>query len=272
MTTTTTTTTTPTSSFTASSTPSRRLVLVTGGSRGLGRSAVLALAARGFDIAFTYVRDEAAAATVAREARERGARALALRLDSADLATFPAFVRTLQQQMGRGGLADRLHGLVHNGATGLHAPYESTTPAEFDAQHAVHVRGPFFLTQALLPLMADGGRILHVSSGLTRFTVPGYAAYAAMKGAVEVMTRYLAKELGARGLRVNTIAPGAIATDFNGGAVRDTPALNAALASQTALGRVGEPDDIGPLVASMMDDAHGWLTGQRVEASGGMFL
>ncbi len=155
---------------------------------------------------------------------------------------------------------------------GQHATFADTTVAEFDALMNTHFRGPFFLTQALLPLIADGGRILNVSSGLTRFSMPGYAAYAAMKGAVEVMTRYLAKELGPRGISVNTIAPGAIATDFGGGRVRDDAQLNQFVASITALGRPGLPDDIGPVMATLLGDGTRWINGQRVEASGGMFL
>jgi len=250
----------------------RRLVLVTGGSRGLGRNAARALAARGFDVVVTFQRAAAEAAEAVAEIERAGARGAALQLDTGDAASFPGFVDRLHALLGRDGRADRLHGLVNNAGVGVHASFAETTPAQFDHLVAVHVKGPFFLAQALLPLLADGGRILNVSSGLARFTVPGYAAYATMKGAVEVMTRYQAKELGARGIAVNTLAPGAIETDFGGGAVRDTPALNAALAAQTALGRVGLPDDIGPLVASMMDDAHGWISGQRIEASGGMFL
>ncbi|HSV81712.1 MAG TPA: SDR family oxidoreductase, partial [Ramlibacter sp.] len=136
----------------------------------------------------------------------------------------------------------------------------------------IHLKGPFFLTQALLPLLNDGGRIVNVSTGLTRFSVPGFAAYAAMKGAVEVLTRYQARELGARGIAVNTVAPGAVATDFGGGAVRDQPQMRGFLAGQTALGRVGEADDIGPVVASLLSPDNGWVNGQRIEASGGMYL
>jgi NAD(P)-dependent dehydrogenase (short-subunit alcohol dehydrogenase family) len=162
--------------------------------------------------------------------------------------------------------------LVNNAGIGGHVGFAETTEAQFDELVNVHLKGVFFLTQKLLPLIADGGRILNVSSGLTRFTLPGYTAYAAMKGAIEVLTRYLAKELGPRGIAVNVLAPGAIATDFGGGAVRDNAQLNAFVASQTALGRVGEADDIGGVVASLLTSANGWINGQRIEASGGMFL
>ena len=155
---------------------------------------------------------------------------------------------------------------------GIHAAFADTTEAQFDQLLNAHLKGPFFLTQTLLPLLADGGSILNVSSGLTRFSLPGYAAYAAMKGGIEVLSRYQAKELGARGIRVNTLAPGAIETDFGGGTVRDNAQLNAFVASQTALGRVGLPDDIGQVVASLLADESGWINAQRIEASGGMFV
>ena len=250
----------------------RRVVLVTGGSRGLGRAAALALADRGVDVLVTYQRAADEAAAVVAEVERRGARGAALALDTTDTASFAAFADRVRTLIGRDGGPGRLHALVNNAGFGAHAALADTTEAQFDALVAVHLKGPFFLTQALLPLLADGGRVLNVSSGLTRFTVPGYGAYAAMKGAVEVLGRYQARELGARGIAVNTLAPGAIETDFNGGAVRDNAAVNAALAAQTALGRVGRTEDIGPLVAALLDDAHGWITGQRIEASGGMFL
>jgi NAD(P)-dependent dehydrogenase (short-subunit alcohol dehydrogenase family) len=166
----------------------------------------------------------------------------------------------------------RLDFLVNNAGIGIHAPFAQTTEAQFDELVRVHLKGPFFLTQALLPLLADGGRILNVSSGLARFTVPGYAAYAAMKGGIEVLTRYQARELGERRIRVNTLAPGAIETDFGDGVVRDNAAMNQQLAAQTALSRVGRPEGIGAAVAALLSDDTGWVNGQRVEASGGMFL
>lgn len=162
--------------------------------------------------------------------------------------------------------------LVNNAGTGLYAPYTETTEAQFDDAMNIHFKGPFFLTQQLLPLIKDGGRILNVSSGLARFTQPGSGTYAAMKGAMEVLTRYQAKELGARGISVNIIAPGAIETDFGGGRVRDNAELNQLLASQTALGRVGLPDDIGDAIAALLSDKLGWMNAQRIEVSGGMFL
>lgn len=162
--------------------------------------------------------------------------------------------------------------LVNNAGMGAHAGIAETTEVQFDALMNAHFKGVFFLTQRLLPILADGGRILNISSGLTRFSIPGYAAYAAMKGAVEVLTRYMAKELAPRGIAVNVLAPGAIATDFGGGVVRDDPGTNAMIAGLTALGRVGEPDDIGGAVAALLSPGANWITGQRIEASGGMFL
>lgn len=249
-----------------------RTALVTGGSRGLGRDAVLHLARAGWDLVFTFHSRTDEAEAVAAEVRALGRRAVALQLDAGDVAAFPAFVEALRVALADGLGRPVLDAVVHNAGFGVHAAFAETTQADFDALMNVHLKGPFFLTQAMLPLLADGGRILHVSSGLTRFSLPGYAAYATMKGAVEVLTRYLAKELGARGIRVNTLAPGAIETDFGGGAVRDNAQLNAYVASQTALGRVGRPEDIGGAVAALLSDEAGWVTGQRIEASGGMFI
>ncbi len=247
------------------------IVLVTGGSRGLGRNMAQHLAGQGSDIVLTYRSESGEAQAVVAAIEAHGRRAAALPLDVGDSATFPAFVESVRAVLAGWG-CERLDALVNNAGMGIHASFADTTEAQFDQLVNVHLKGPFFLTAALLPLIADGGRILNVSSGLTRFTLPGYAAYAAMKGAIEVLSRYQAKELGARGIGVNTLAPGAIATDFGGGAVRDDAQLNAFVASQTALGRVGEADDIGAAVASLLSPANRWINGQRVEASGGMFL
>jgi NAD(P)-dependent dehydrogenase (short-subunit alcohol dehydrogenase family) len=249
------------------------IALVTGGSRGLGRSMVESLAARGVDVLFTYQSREAEAADLVRSIEQAGTgvRAAALQLDVGDSASFPAFAQRVREQLGR-WQRDRIDHLVNNAGVGVHAAFAETTEAQFDLLAAIHLKGPFFLTQALLPLIADGGRILNVSSGLARFALPGYAAYAAMKGGVEVLTRYLAKELGERGIAVNTVAPGAIETDFGGGAVRDNAQLNAFVASQTALGRVGRPDDIGRAVAALLSDDGRWINAQRIEISGGMFV
>jgi NAD(P)-dependent dehydrogenase (short-subunit alcohol dehydrogenase family) len=253
---------------TASSTATRRIVLVTGGSRGLGRNTAEHLARQGFDVVLTY-RERA---DDAQAAEALGGRAAALQLDVARSAGFADFAARVRQALADTWQADRLDALVHNAGIGINAPFAATTEAQFDELVAIHLKAPFFLSQHLLPLLRDGGSIIHLSSGLTRFTQPGYAAYASMKGGVEVLTRYLARELGPRGIRVNTVAPGAIATDFGGGRVRDDAQVGAALASQTALGRVGQPDDIGPVVAALLQPGMGWVQGQRIEASGGMFL
>jgi NAD(P)-dependent dehydrogenase (short-subunit alcohol dehydrogenase family) len=247
---------------TASSTATRRIVLVTGGSRGLGRNTAEHLARQGFDVVLTY----------RERADEAHAAVAALQLDVARSAGFADFAARVRQALADTWQADRLDALVHNAGIGINAPFAATTEAQFDELVAIHLKAPFFLSQHLLPLLRDGGSIIHLSSGLTRFTQPGYAAYASMKGGVEVLTRYLARELGPRGIRVNTVAPGAIATDFGGGRVRDDAQVGAALASQTALGRVGQPDDIGPVVAALLQPGMGWVQGQRIEASGGMFL
>lgn len=248
-----------------------RTLLITGGSRGLGRNAALALAADGADIVLTYRSQSTAADEVVAQIEALGRRAAALPLDVADSSSFPAFVERLQAQLTDWG-RERLEGLVNNAGEGHYALIADTTPASFDHLVNVHLKGPYFLTQALLPLLADGSRILNVSSGLARFSLPGSSAYAMMKGGIEVFTRYLAKELGARGISANTLAPGAIETDFGGGRVRDDAGINAMVASSTALGRAGKPDDIGPAVVALMSADTRWINAQRVEASGGMFI
>lgn len=252
------------------------VVLITGGSRGLGRSMALALAAQGSDVVFTYRSQQAEAQGVVKQIEALGRRALAIELDLGQgqgmSARFAAFTDTVREALAQRWQVARIDALVNNAGVGVHARVGDTTEDQFDLLFNLHLKGVFFLTQALLPLLRDGGRILNLSSGLTRFALPGYAAYASMKGGVEVLTRYLAKELGPRGIAVNTLAPGAIETDFGGGAVRDNPELNRFVASQTALGRVGLPEDIGGVVAALLSPASGWVNAQRIEASGGMFL
>ncbi|XXT20257.1 SDR family oxidoreductase [Sorangium sp. So ce429] len=248
------------------------VALVTGGNRGLGKSMALHLAERGVGVVITYRGNAAEAADVVKEIEAKGGKAAALALDVANTRGFDAFVEAVKAELaGRFG-RDRLDFLVNNAGIGVHASFAETTEEQFDALVNVHLKGTFFLTQKLLPLIADGGRILNVSSGLARLTFPGYAAYAAMKGGVEVLTRYLAKELGPRKISVNVLAPGAIETDFGGGAVRDNAELNKMIAAQTALGRVGLPDDIGGVVAMLLSPESHWITGQRIEASGGQML
>lgn len=249
-----------------------RIALITGGSRGLGRSTALKLAEHGTDVIITYHRNETEAETVVQQIRAAGRRAAALQLDTSDVAGFDAFAMRLGELLTRSFGSGRFDCLVNNAGFGDDASIAETTEKQFDRLMSVHLKGVLFLTQRLLPLIADGGRIVNVSSGLTRFTFPGKAVYAAMKGAVEVLSRYMAKELGPRRIAVNALAPGAVATDFGGGAVRDNPDINRAVAAVTALGRVGQPDDIGGAIAHLLAPESGWITGQRIEVSGGMNL
>ena len=249
----------------------RKIALITGASRGLGRNTAQHLAARGIDIIGTYHSQADEAQAVAATLQAAGVRAAMLQLDVSDSSSFAAFVERLGDTLQQFG-SRQLDFLVNNAGIGLNVPFSDTSEAQFDQLLNIQLKGPFFLTQRLLPLLADGGRIVNISTGLTRFALPGYAAYAAMKGAMEVLTRYQAKELGARGIRVNILAPGAIETDFGGGVVRDNPQVNDFIAGNTALGRVGVPDDIGAAVALLLEDGNGWITGQRLEVSGGMFL
>jgi len=250
----------------------RKIALVTGGSRGLGRNTALALANKGVDVVITYRSQHDSALAVVDELTALGARATALPLDVSDSRGFVDFAARLGAALQQHWQRDHFDFLVNNAGSGVYTPFAETTEAQFDEMVNVHLKGVFFLTQAMLPLLADGGRIVNLSSGLARFSLPGYSAYAAMKGGIEVLTRYMALELGPRRITVNTVAPGAIETDFGGGAVRDNAALNQAIASQTALGRVGVPDDIGAAVASLLSDDNRWINGQRIEISGGIHL
>ncbi len=246
-----------------------KIALVTGGSRGLGKNMALQLAARGIDVLLTYRGKQAEAEAVVAEIQALGRKAAALQLDVADAQGFEAFFGRVKTTLRDTFQAEQFHFLVNNAGIGIYAPFADTTVAQFDELVNIQLKGPFFLTQQALPFISDGGRIINISSGLARFALPGYAAYAAMKGAIEVLTRYQAKELGARGIAVNTVAPGAIETDFGGGAVRDTPGLNAHIASTIALGRVGLPDDIGGVVAFLCTEEARWINAQRLEVSGG---
>jgi NAD(P)-dependent dehydrogenase (short-subunit alcohol dehydrogenase family) len=248
------------------------IALVTGGSRGLGRSTALHLAKSGTDVILTYKSGRAEADATVAEIESMGRRAHALPLDVAKSTTFVEFAIRLRDVLSKNWQRDKVNFLVNNAGIGIHANFADTTEAQFDELVNIHLKGVFFLTQKLLPLLADGGRIVNISSGLSRFVLPGYSAYAAMKGAIEVLSRYMAKELGPRGIAVNVVAPGAIETDFGGGMVRDDAQVNAMIASQTALGRVGLPDDIGGVIASLLSPENGWINAQRIEASGGMFL
>jgi len=247
------------------------IALITGGSRGLGRSTALHLARAGVDIVLTYQKNAEAAGETRAEIVGMGRKAVALSLDVGLSATFAAFAGRLREALADFG-ADRIDYLVNNAGDGAYVPFAETTEATFDHLFAVHLKGPYFLTQALLPLLRDGGRIVNLSSGLARFSMPGSSAYAVMKGGVEVLTRYLARELGPRGISANTIAPGAIETDFGGGRVRDNADINRMVAGNTAMGRVGLPDDVGAAVASLLTADANWVTGQRIEVSGGQLL
>lgn len=245
------------------------IALVTGGSRGLGRNTALHIARRGGDVVLTYRSRSGEAEAVVAEIAAMGRKAVALQLDTSDTSAFGAFADRLRTALHDTWRRDTFDHLVNNAGHGDLTPIGQTTEAQFDGLVNVHFKGVYFLTQTLLPLLADGGRIVNLSSGLTRTAFPGYAVYAAVKGAVEVLTRYMAKELGRRGIAVNTVAPGAIETDFGGGAVRDNPDVNKMFAGMTALGRAGLPDDIGPMMASLLSDDNRWVNAQRIEVSGG---
>jgi NAD(P)-dependent dehydrogenase (short-subunit alcohol dehydrogenase family) len=250
----------------------RKIALITGSSRGLGKSTALNLAKKGVDVIVTYHRNAEEAANVVAEITALGATAVALQLDTTDTKSFVNFATQVQQSLQNTWQVEHFDFLVNNAGTGVYAPFAETTEADFDHLMNVHVKGVFFLTQKLLPLINDGGRIVNLSTGLTRIILPGYAAYASMKGAMETLTKYMAKELGARRIAVNIVAPGAIETDFGGGGVRDNPEVNQYLASQTALGRVGLPDDIGGAIAALLSTDNQWVNAQRIEVSGGQSI
>ncbi|HIC47768.1 MAG TPA: SDR family oxidoreductase [Methylophaga aminisulfidivorans] len=250
----------------------KKLVLVTGGSRGLGRETALYIADKGCDVIITYNKNKAAAEEVVNVIQEKGRAATAIALDVSQSSTFKTFADAVKTQLGTAFESNQLDVIIHNAGIGIHKSFEDTTESDFDTLMNIHLKAPFFLTQSLLAMIAPQGQIIHISSGLARFSLPGYAAYAMMKGGVEVLTRYLAKELGTKQIRVNTLAPGAIETDFGGGIVRDNAELNRSIANQTALGRVGLPDDIAKAMAMLISDDSAWVNGQRIEASGGMFL
>jgi NAD(P)-dependent dehydrogenase (short-subunit alcohol dehydrogenase family) len=251
--------------------PSGKIAIVTGASRGLGRNTVINLAKRGVHSIFTYNSNRAEADKVVAEAGEAGAKAIALQLDTGKIGTFDQFVLNVKDAL-KGLGEERFDFLINNAGTSHHAAFDKVTEADLDGLYNVHFKGVFFLTQKLLPLIKDGGKILIISSGLTRIIYPDSSAYGSMKGAVEILTKYLAKELGPRGITVNCIAPGAVATDFSGGMVRDNPEVNKQVAAMTALGRVGVPDDIGPMITSILSDDNRWVNAQRIEVSGGMSI
>lgn len=250
----------------------QKIALVTGGSRGLGKNMALALAKKGIDVILTYNSKQAEADEVVSSIEVLGQRAIALQLDVANVKTFDGFIAQVKIALNEKWGRDNFDFLINNAGIGIHVNFAETTEEQFDLLNNIQFKGVYFLTQKSLPIMADGGRIINLATGLTRFALPGYSAYAAMKGAIEVFTKYLAKELGSRSIAANVVAPGAIETDFGGGAVRDNEQLNAVIASNTALGRVGLPDDIGGVVAFLCSEEGRWVNAQRIEVSGGQFI
>ncbi|RZJ55864.1 MAG: SDR family oxidoreductase [Flavobacterium sp.] len=249
-----------------------KIALVTGGSRGLGQNMAIAIAKKGLDIIITYNSKKEEADAVVKEIENLGQKAAALQLNVADSKTFDSFFENVATTLKSTFSTDKFDFLVNNAGIGIHNSFLGTTEEEFDLLNNIQFKGPFFLTQKALALLNNGGGIVNISTGLARFSSPGYAAYASMKGAIETLTKYQAKELGEKGIRVNVVAPGAIETDFGGGVVRDNEQLNKFLSSVTALGRVGLPDDIGGVVAFLCTEDARWVNAQRIEVSGGMNL
>jgi NAD(P)-dependent dehydrogenase (short-subunit alcohol dehydrogenase family) len=249
-----------------------KIALVTGGSRGLGKNMALNLAQKGLDVVLTYHSQQAEAESVVAEVRATGQNAVALQLDASNVSSFAAFFAQVKTALKETFDAEKFDFLINNAGTGLYQAFAETTEQQFDDILNIHLKGPFFLTQQALPLMNDGGGIVNISSGLTRIVMPGSSTYGSAKTAIEALTRYQAKELGARRIRVNVVAPGAIETDFGGGRTRDNKEINAHIASLTALGRVGLPTDVGPVVAFLCTDEAGWVNGQRLEVSGGQAI
>jgi len=250
----------------------QKIALVTGGNRGLGKNTALRLASYGADSIITYHNHKEEADSVVSEIEAKDQRAVALQLDVGDIKSFDGFIQqvsnTLKDKWGR----DKFDFLINNAGIGAHGTVEQMTEEDFDRLFNIHFKGVYFLTQKAIPLLNDNGRVINISSGLARFTLPGYSAYASMKGAIETFTRYIAKELGGRGITANLVAPGAIETDFNKSRFDANPQIKEMIASQTAMGRVGVPDDIGGVVAFLCSEDARWVNGQRLEASGGMFL
>lgn len=249
-----------------------KIALVTGGSRGLGKNMALTLAKRGIDLVITYNSNQVEAEKVVEEIKSLGQKAVAFQLNTSDTKQFDAFINKVTNHLEEKNGSKNFDYLVNNAGIGIHKSFEETTEEDFDTLSNIQFKGVFFLTQKALPFLNEGASIVNISTGLARFSLPGYAAYASMKGAIETLTKYLAKELGSKQIRVNVVAPGAIETDFGGGVVRDNEQLNGFIASQTALGRVGLPDDIGSVVAFLCSDDSKWVNAQRIEVSGGMFL
>jgi NAD(P)-dependent dehydrogenase (short-subunit alcohol dehydrogenase family) len=252
--------------------PTNKIALITGGSRGLGKNMAIRLAEKGHDVIVTYNSNKEAVDSVVAEIRAKGTQAEALQLDVSDFKSLPAFLRDMAAILQSKWNTDKFDFLINNAGIGATIPFEKVTENDFDKFMNVHFKSVYFLTQQALPMMNDNGRIVNISTGTTRFCAPGYSVYASMKGAIEVFTRYVAKEVGARGITANVLAPGPIETDFNNAAIRNNPDRKAIMASQTALGRVGQAEDIGGIVAFLCSEDAGWISGQRIEASGGVNL
>lgn len=250
----------------------QKIALVTGGSRGLGKNMALALAKKGIDVILTYNSKQAEADEVVSSIEALGQKAVALQFDAGNVKSFDNFIAQVKNALTTKWSRDSFDFLINNAGIGIHKNFAETTEEDFDLLNNIQFKGVYFLTQKSLPIIADGGRVINLATGLTRFALPGYSAYASMKGAIEVFTKYLAKELGPRGIAANVVAPGAIETDFGGGVVRDNEQLNAVIASNTALGRVGLPDDIGGVVAFLCSEEGRWVNAQRLEVSGGQFI
>lgn len=249
-----------------------KTALVTGGSRGLGRDMAINLGKNGIDVILTYNNNKQKAEEVVAEIESLGQKAAAFKLDTGDVTLFDEFLKTVTSYLKEQNGNPNFDFLINNAGTALYSLFTETTEEQFDSVMNIHFKGVFFLTQKSLPFINDGGRIINISSGLARFSFPGSSAYGSMKGAIEVLTRYLAKELGPRGIAANVVAPGAIETDFGGGRVRDNKEINDNIASLTALGRVGLPEDIGGVVAFLCTENAKWINGERIELSGGMML
>ncbi len=249
-----------------------KTALITGGSRGLGRDMAINIAKKGIDVVLTYNSNKQKADEVVYEIEALGQKVAAFQLDTRNVKLFDEFIKQITTYLNEQNGNPNFDFLINNAGTALYAPFAETTEEQLDEIINIHYKGVFFLTQKALPFLNDGGRIINISSGLARFAMPGSSVYGSTKGAIEVLTRYLAKELGSRGIAVNVVAPGAIETDFGGGHVRDNKDINAYIASVTALGRVGLSEDIGGVVAFLCTEDAKWINAQRIEISGGMNL
>lgn len=249
-----------------------KIALITGGSRGLGRNMAISIAQKGIDVVITYNSNKEKADETVAKIQSLGQKAMAFQLDTRNTKLFDGFIKQVTTYLEKETGNANFDFLINNAGTGLYVPFADMTEEKLDEMFNIHFKGVFFLTQKALPYLNTGGRIINISSGLARFAMPGSSAYGSMKGAIEVLTRYLAKELGPKGISANVVAPGAIETDFGGGRVRDNKEINESVAKATALGRAGLPDDIGGVVAFLCTEEARWVNAQRIEVSGGAYL